>query len=75
MYLDALFPGKTVEDVKADVPWDLKVADTIHSLPVPCDEEIDFLRRFSPISSFPNQVGLQMMVENFMSKMAANNIQ
>ena len=74
MYLDALFPGETVEDVKADVPWDLKVADTIHSFPVPYDEEIDFLRRFSPISSFPNKVGTQLMADNFMSKMATSNL-
>jgi len=41
---------------------------------VPDDEEIGFLRRFSPISSFPNQVGVYLMMENFMCKMAANNI-
>jgi len=28
MYLDALFPGFTVDDIRADIPWDLKVADT-----------------------------------------------
>jgi hypothetical protein len=42
---------------------------------VPRDEEIDFLRSFSPISSFPNQVGVQLMVENFLRKMTANGIQ
>ena len=75
MYLDALFPGVNVEDVRAEVPWDLQVADTLHSFPVPCDEEIDFLRSFSPSSSLPNQVGTQLMVENFMRKMVANNVQ
>jgi len=75
MYLDALFPGVTVENVKADIPWDLRVADQIHLFPVPRDEEIDFLRSFSPISSFPNQVGVQLMVENFLRKMTANGIQ
>jgi glutaconate CoA-transferase subunit B len=56
MYLDALFPGVTVDDVRTDIPWDLKVADTIHSFPVPTDEEITFLRRFSPEKSLPNSV-------------------
>ena len=57
MYLDALFPGVSVESVRADVPWDLKVADTLHSFPIPTDVEIDFLRRLSPISAFPVTVG------------------
>ena len=30
MYLDALFPGVTVEEVRADIPWDLRVADTVN---------------------------------------------
>lgn len=65
MYLDALFPGVTVDDVRADIPWNLKVADEIHSFPVPDDEEIDFLRRFSPTNSFPNQVATQLSLEHF----------
>jgi glutaconate CoA-transferase subunit B len=60
MYLDALFPGVNVESVRADVPWDLKVADTLHAFPIPTDEEIDFLRRLSPISAFPVTMGYQL---------------
>ena len=69
MYLDALFPGITVEDVRADIPWDLKVADAIHSFPVPMDEEIDFLRRLSPTSSFPNTVALDLTTTYYRKKM------
>ena len=65
MYLDALFPGVTVDDVRADIPWNLKVAEKIHSFPAPHDEEINFLRRFSPASSLPNQVATQLSVEHF----------
>lgn len=60
MYLDALFPGVTVDDVRADVPWELHVADTLHSFPVPYDEEIEFLRRFSPLNSFSNAVAMEL---------------
>lgn len=60
MYLDALFPGVTVDAVRADVPWELKVAEKLHSFPVPTDEEIDFLRRLSPISAFPVTMGSQL---------------
>lgn len=68
MYLDALFPGETLEDVRADVPWNLKVGDTIHSFPVPYDEEIDFLRHFSPTHSFPNKVATQLSTEYSMRR-------
>ncbi|OPY89835.1 MAG: 3-oxoadipate CoA-transferase subunit B [Syntrophaceae bacterium PtaU1.Bin231] len=65
MYLDAVFPGYTVEDIKADVPWELKVADTLSHFPVPTDEEIYYLRKFSPRSPFQNQVGQKLMIEHF----------
>ena len=60
IYLDALFPGVTVDEVRADVPWDLQVADELHSFPVPTDEEIEFLRRLSPLSAFPVTMGSQL---------------
>jgi glutaconate CoA-transferase subunit B len=65
MYLDALFPGYTVKDIKADVPWDLKVADELSHFPIPTDEEIHYLRTFSPKCVFKNQVGTQLMFEHF----------
>ncbi len=68
MYLDALFPGVKVDDVRADIPWDLKVADTLHSFPVPTDEEIEFLRRLSPVSSFPNTVALDLTTTYYQQK-------
>lgn len=73
MYLDALFPGVTLEEVRADVPWDLQVAETISSFPVPHDEEIDFLRSFSPSNSLPNAVALQMTTDNLLRKLATNS--
>jgi len=74
MYLDALFPGMTVDDVRADVPWDLKVASEIQSFPVPNDEEINFLRRFSPVSSLPNQVATQLSTEHFRKQAMAETL-
>ena len=73
MYLDALFPGVTVDDVRADIPWDLQIAEEIQSFPVPNDEEIDYLRRFSPASSLPNQVATQLSVEHFMRQAMAES--
>lgn len=65
MYLDALFPGYSVDDIKADVPWKLKVADDMSRFPIPTDEEIHFLRKFSPNSVFRNDVSRQLVIEYF----------
>jgi len=65
MYLDALFPGYQVEDIKKDVPWDLQVAQTLSHFPIPTDEEIHHLREFSPRCVFKNQVGTELMIEHF----------
>jgi len=67
-------PGMTVDDVRADVPWDLKVASEIQSFPVPNDEEINFLRRFSPVSSLPNQVATQLSTEHFRKQAMAGTL-
>jgi glutaconate CoA-transferase subunit B len=68
MVLDAIFPGYTVEDIRADIPWDLKVADTLSHFPVPKDEEIYYLRKFSPRCPFPNNVGRELMIEHFQNR-------
>lgn len=71
MYLDALFPGVALEQVRARIPWDLKVADKLADYPIPTDEEILALRRFSPRASFSSPVAVQLVYENFMRKIAA----
>ena len=48
MYLDALFPGETVEGVKSLVDWDLKVAPDIKVVTTPTIEEIDIIHTLDP---------------------------
>ena len=72
MYLDALFPGITIENVKADIPWDLKIADELKSFPIPTDAEIDFLRHLSPPNSFPNSVALELRTAYYQKKREQN---
>ena len=73
MYLDALFPGITIDDVRADIPWDLKIAETLQVFPVPTDEEIEFLRRLSPLSSFSNSVALGLAMAYYQKRMAESS--
>jgi len=44
MTLTALYPGVTVEDVRANVGWDLRVTDSLGSVSAPTFEELDLLR-------------------------------
>ena len=51
MYLADVFPWQDEEDIasiKADVPWDLKVADNLNILDPPLQEEIDAIALMDP---------------------------
>ena len=43
MYLDGLFDGVSVEEVKAIVPWDLQVASDLVDVPPPTPEELSMI--------------------------------
>lgn len=59
LYLSQTHPGITVDDVKKDVPWDLKVADSLVETDLPSDSEITFIRNFAPAES----LGKALMIE------------
>ncbi len=66
IYLAQLHPKVKVEDVKKDVPWDLKVADHLATTPAPTDDEIDFIRNFAPNIA----IGRELMQELTLANMA-----
>ncbi|MBW2674069.1 MAG: glutaconate CoA-transferase [Deltaproteobacteria bacterium] len=51
LYLAKSHPGVTVEEIKKDIPWDLKVSLNLTETEPPSDKEIDFVRRFAPAQS------------------------
>ncbi|MEM3526026.1 MAG: CoA-transferase [Candidatus Jordarchaeaceae archaeon] len=48
LYLKGCFPGFEVEDVKKDVPWDLKVAPVLEKIEPPPKEYLNIIREFAP---------------------------
>ncbi len=48
MYLSALFPNVQVEDVKALVGWDLKVAEKLEEIEPPTVEQIEAMHTLDP---------------------------
>lgn len=70
MYLAKIHPGVSVEAVKKDVPWELKVASDLEETEHPSDEEIDFVRRFAPTESVGKQLMFELTIANITKKMA-----
>ena len=48
MYLDSIYPGKNVKEIKEKIPWDLKINPDLKVEKLPTYEEILMIRRFSP---------------------------
>jgi glutaconate CoA-transferase subunit B len=47
-YLSTVHPGHTIEDVRAETGWELKVAEHVGETPPPTDSELSAIRRFDP---------------------------
>jgi glutaconate CoA-transferase subunit B len=47
-HLASVHPGHTVDEVRAETGWELKVADHVAETPPPSDSELAAIRRFDP---------------------------
>ena len=45
MYLAGYFPGRSINEIKENVQWDLKIANDIFKVPPPTEEELHVLRK------------------------------
>ncbi len=71
LYLAQIHPRVTIEDVKKDVPWELKIASDLSETPHPTDEEIDFIRSFAPQMSAGRELSMELMISNMMKQLKA----
>ena len=74
MYLAQIHPGVTVEDIRKDVPWDLKVASDLTETVRPSDEEIDFVRNFAPTMVVGRELATELTVENVFRKIEGRGV-
>ena len=51
MYLAEKFPGTTIEEIKAKVPWELKIAPDLKVAKGPTEKEVAWIREFDPVSA------------------------
>ncbi len=64
MYLAEIHPRNTVEDIKKDVPWDLKISDTLTETKPPAEEEIEFIRKFAPAAAMGRALATEVAFAN-----------
>ncbi|MBD3256423.1 MAG: hypothetical protein GF383_15100 [Candidatus Lokiarchaeota archaeon] len=61
MFLSAIYPNTEVEDIKENVPWDLKTAEDfggeIKKCSPPSSEHINFMREFEPFLGISGHEG------------------
>jgi glutaconate CoA-transferase subunit B len=64
IYLDALFPQTTVDDVRKLVPWELKTAEDfgkeIKKVALPEIEQIEYIREFEPFFGISGNLGRRL---------------
>ena len=60
LYLAQVHPGVTVEEVRKDIPWDLKIAGDLTKTEPPTAEEIEFIRRFAPAEVVGRSLRLEL---------------
>lgn len=46
--LRSYHPGESVESVRAETGWDLRVAPDVHATPLPTEKELFIIRRYDP---------------------------
>lgn len=70
MVLAKIHPDVKLEDIRKEVPWELKIAPDLSQTEAPTAEEVEFIRRFSPAMSAGRKLAQDLIVANIMKKMA-----
>ncbi len=68
LYLQEIHPGVSLEGVRKEVPWDLKVSPELGQTAAPRDEEIDFIRKFAPGEALGRELGAELVTRHFLRK-------
>ncbi|MBT4267733.1 MAG: glutaconate CoA-transferase [Deltaproteobacteria bacterium] len=64
IFLAKIHPGISIEEVKKDIPWDLKVAEKLTVTEPPSEREVDFIREFAPVESAGASLAKELTIAN-----------
>ncbi len=65
MYLDSIYPGMTVEQIKEYIDWDLKVSPQLSVLEPPTEEQIEVMHTMDPLGTVLGSKSMKGGVEPF----------
>lgn len=66
-----MHPGVTLESIKKETPWDLKVTEDLTQTEAPTEKEISFVRNFAPTESINRKIMYELAVINVLKKAQA----
>jgi hypothetical protein len=61
----------TINEIKEEIPWDLKISPKVFQTPLPTDAELKFMREWAPTISLGKtffQVAMFNYLQNFMAE-------
>jgi glutaconate CoA-transferase subunit B len=75
LYLAQIHPGVKLQDVRKEIPWDLKVAQDLSETQPPTADEISFIRHFAPGQVAGRNLVLELNLANLdrKAKRSRNN--
>lgn len=73
MFLAQVHPGINIEDIKKDIPWELKIADDLSETEPPSEQEIRFIREFAPMEVLGSALTAELITANFNDEQSKRN--
>jgi glutaconate CoA-transferase subunit B len=74
MYLAQIHPGIDIEDIKKDIPWELKIADNPTTTKPPTAEELKIIRTFNPSVSLGKEVSGNLWIQNALGEIPEKGV-
>ena len=71
LYLAQIHPRVAVDDIKKEVPWELKISRDLSQTERPSDEEIDFIRKFAPAAAMGRALTTEVALANLAKELKA----
>ena len=69
MYLDCVYPGVSLDDVRREIPWDLKVSENLRVADPPLKEYLEAIRRLAPEYCLPSKSRLERRSRSIMKQL------
>ncbi|MBU3917822.1 glutaconate CoA-transferase [bacterium] len=73
MYLAQVHPGISADQIKKDIPWELKIASDLSETTPPSEKEIRFIREFAPAEVLGSALMTELTIRNLFKQLEERN--